>query len=62
MPYTLRLGVMGAAAVTLLGASLALADHPSVNLGIGPGGPVNTMPATTLPEGSWSIGVRTERT
>lgn len=50
------------ALVAILAVTAALADHPSVNLGTGPGGPVNTIPGTTLPEGMWSIGLRTEHT
>ncbi len=38
----------------------ALADHPSVNLGVGLAAGVNTESGATLPRGTWSVGVRTE--
>ncbi len=42
--------------------SVSQADHPSVTLGNGPGGPVSTISGTTLPSGQWAIGLRIEHT
>lgn len=36
------------------------ADHPTIGFGSEVSGPVTTISATTLPEGRWSIGLRTE--
>jgi hypothetical protein len=52
------------AALLLLGVIVprdaALADHPSVNLGVGLAAGVNTESGATLPRGRWSAGIRTE--
>lgn len=41
-------------------ASLAWADHPSIGISSELAGPIQTISATTLPEGRWSVGLRTE--
>jgi len=38
----------------------AWSDHPSLGLGSGMAGPINTLPAETLPQGQWVAGFRTE--
>ncbi|MCX4187049.1 hypothetical protein [Methylophaga sp. OBS4] len=36
------------------------ADHPAVAFGNEGAGPISTISATTMPHGSWSVGIRTE--
>lgn len=40
----------------------AYADHPTVGFGSEVAGPIITVPASTLPKGTWSIGSRLEYT
>lgn len=40
--------------------SFAWADHPSIGISSELAGPIQTISSTTLPEGRWSIGLRTE--
>ncbi len=40
--------------------STASADHPTAVFGSEHGGPLNTISATSLPRGSWAMGMRTE--
>ena len=44
---------------TLYSASL-LADHASVGFGAGTGSPIGTETAVTLPQGKWTVGLRSE--
>ena len=40
--------------------SIVSADHPTAVFGSEHGGPLNTISATSLPSGSWAMGLRTE--
>ncbi|MBI2840321.1 MAG: hypothetical protein HYX75_18550 [Acidobacteria bacterium] len=51
-------GVFSVAA--LVDGRTAWAHHPSVGFGSATAGPINTLPATTLPKGHWAIGLRTD--
>src|SRR5262245_33911571 len=57
-----RKGLVSLCAVLALGAGtrLARADHPTSGFGSALGGPVVTIPPTTLPRGTWAVGIRTE--
>ncbi len=37
-----------------------MADHPSIGLGIGVGGAINTDSAVPLPDGTWAVGLNVE--
>jgi hypothetical protein len=38
----------------------AWSDHPTMSVGSGLAGPINTLPAETLPQGQWTTGLRYE--
>jgi len=44
----------------LLLSGNAWSDHPTMSVGSGMAGPINTLPAETLPEGQWTAGFRYE--
>jgi len=44
----------------LLLSGNALSDHPTMSIGSGMAGPINTLPAETLPKGQWTTGFRYE--
>ncbi len=44
----------------LLLPKLVIADHGSISLGTGSASPIATETAITLPQGEWSLGLRTE--
>ncbi len=48
--------------VVLLSCAVARADHSIGGLVGGAAGPINALPAGTLPEGMWSVGLRVEVT
>jgi len=58
MDRFLRIGFLGL--LMLCTGALAWADHPSVGFGSGLAGPITTIPATALPEGRGSLGIRAE--
>ncbi|MBL4743430.1 MAG: hypothetical protein JKX87_02145 [Cycloclasticus sp.] len=44
----------------LLSSQIVLADHPTVAFGLESAGPINTISATTAPDGVLAFGIRTE--
>ncbi len=44
----------------ILLAGHAWPDHPTMSVGSGMAGPINTLPAETLPKGQWTVGLRYE--
>jgi hypothetical protein len=46
--------------VTVFSLNSAQADHPTIAFGSESSGPINTIPATLLPKGAASVGIRTE--
>ena len=44
----------------LLLSGNAWSDHPTMGVGSGMAGPINTLPAETLPKGQWTAGFRYE--
>ena len=45
---------------SLLLSSLAWSDHASVGFGFGSASPIATESAVPLPEGKWTVGLRSE--
>jgi len=56
--FTLASTLLGL--LLLCAAGNALADHPTAGFGQGTAGPVTTIQASTIPQGSWSLGIRME--
>jgi len=57
---THRLRVATYFLVLILLSGNAWSDHPTMSVGSGMAGPINTLPAETLPKGQWTAGFRYE--